>query len=143
MQCFTVFNLFVITFTVLLVCIVLYVAEKGNYFSTSSLGQETVDLLDCKCITSLWWNTFVFTAYLGIAVVFLLLLLLLLWEAPFGFFSFAIYWALSQKLSEREWGMKWKTRIARRERVVLPACLLCEHTISLYWEIYVPEQCLL
>ncbi len=140
MQCFTVFNLFVITFTVLLVCIVLYVTEKDNYFSTSSLGQETEDILDFKYITSLWWKTFVFTAYLGIAVVFLLLLL---WEAPFGFFIFAIYWALSQKLSEREWGMKWKTRIERRERVVLPACLLCEHTISLYWEIYVPEQCLL
>lgn len=67
-------------------------------------------------------------------------------ETPFSFFSFATYRALSQKLREREWGMKWKTCIeAEREKEInaLPACLVCEHTISLYWEIYVPKQCLL
>jgi len=36
-----------------------------------------------------------------------------------------------------------RAREREKERNALPACLVCEHTISLYWEIYVPKQCLL
>lgn len=63
--------------------------------------------------------------------------------APFVLlFSFAIeLWAKSSVSENKGWSERHASR--RSEWNALPVCLVCEHNISLYWEIYVPEQCLL